>query len=437
MKAAQTPKLAVALLAVVVAACSSGAPSTKRVVATRASAGPGASAKPVVAVASPAVRPLPSPTATPDGRLAGTLAIDARYAVDVGAALLSDAGGGLVANNGGNILSNNGGGIISEHGGAFRLLAVAARPAVGTVLPVAGMQVTATLMTTGVVLGQPSFTDARGEFRLAVPDDQAGNVVLRAELPAAVSAALRGDRRLQYEDVTFLAKAERQEATRNPIDEDTAVIYRYLREDFGARLDDMLIRPDATELFKQIDRSLPGGGAILRAPLELMRAKARELGYVTLPAAKRLPAARQIADLALGDVDLGAVKTNVGGTGWDGATDELAVPIMIDTMRQVRLGATTKLAVDAHFFDGRPYITPGTAILRPSDLCDFVVRVLFAGSEPDAVVKLDPVLVDLGIDRKVRYHYTAASNGMIVTLGLNLVNKQDDILKALAAVTAS
>jgi hypothetical protein len=110
---------------------------------------------------------------------------------------------------------------------------------------------------------------------------------------------------------------------------------------------------------------------------------------------------------------------------------------MIETMRIIREGATAKLAANPRFFDGKPYLAAGTQILKPADLCDYVVSVLFAGSEPTAVMKLDPVLADLQVPDavKVRSHFTAAANGMLVTLGFTLVNKQDAILAELEAVS--
>ena len=162
----------------------------------------------LAATASPApvatTRPASSPTTgpvdhslhAPSGQahaVTGTVQLDAGYAVGQGvasvsagvlafgnaAALVANNGGNLIANNGGSLLSNNGGSVvsnnggtliseaggalISEAGGAWRLLADQA-PALGTLLPAAGM----VLEVRDVDTGQPvALKLLRGELLAA------------------------------------------------------------------------------------------------------------------------------------------------------------------------------------------------------------------------------------------------------------------------------
>lgn len=419
-------------------ACSS--PAVKRVAAVAASHKPEAAA----ATAKPAPMPTSAFQVHATGRLAGTVNIDARYAVDVGAAQLAGEAVQLIANNGAAVVSNNGSTIISEHGSGLigktkRRLLADALPALGTLLPAAGMVVTATSMTTGK-LYDTALTDASGVFHLDVPDADKGNVLISAVPPGAAA-----DPRLHYQAVTYLDASQQQAASSNALDEDTAIVYGYLRGHFTNVVYDAINDPDVNDAIKQIGADVdPDTAQLMTSVLVGLRDRARSHGFLALDQDQRRAVAARAADFAIADLRIADVTVNDNATGWTGPADEKALPEMLSLLKQVREAATTKLRGDAHYFDAQPYLQVAGAaapqIQRPSDLCDYLVNVVLASSDPGVSERLDPVLFDLAIgsmdpgsataskpqgENRERLHYMSAVNGMLLALGAAVVTQAD------------
>ena len=164
-----------------------------------------------------------------------------------GGNLVGPDGASLVAAGAGNMVAAGAGNLVGPDGASYRLgpqvpgyrLAQAAAPAFGTQLPAAGMLVWVKSLETGNPVplglgpdGQPAFavfTDAAGRYDVHVPAAQRDTVMVVAEVP------FRNDRRTGYGILAAQLDGERA------IDEDKALVTRYLRLAARTRFDHFLL----------------------------------------------------------------------------------------------------------------------------------------------------------------------------------------------------
>ncbi|MDB5099872.1 MAG: hypothetical protein JWM80_4293 [Cyanobacteria bacterium RYN_339] len=176
-----------------------------------------------------------------------------------GGNIVAQGGGNIVAQGGGNIVAQGGGNIVAQGGGNYRLaqaaeLAVSkAQPAFGTTLPTVGTVISVRSMVTGAPVaignddqGRPVYriySNLAGQFKLFIPQELKGLVVIEARVPK------REDARSIYEIVSGMGD----------IDEDTAVVAKYLRRSFSNKFRSILEllkenRGSANDPFEHPDR---------------------------------------------------------------------------------------------------------------------------------------------------------------------------------------
>lgn len=395
--------------------------------------------------APPTLGPSPSPQAATIA-LRGEVSIDASYVLALGrgqvignngsgvvklsgSTMLDDADIGILSHNGASILSHNGGSLISDKGGTiisqngagYALLDV---PSVGEVLPAEGMGVRALSLTTGKALGPAVATDSHGDYTLTIPASERDNVLVVAQVPGASAAdPILADPRLLYSVTASPGGASQV------LDEDSALVTRYLRQSYSAVLLQFLqSKPGAPLVFTV---PLPAGTqAIAQSLADQLRQEA-----AGVPAASYPALADRLADVALSQVDLAHAHIDATGTPWKGP-DELAVPAMVAIMRAVRTAASAKMSADPHYFDSAPYVLkinaarPAEAayhIVRPSDLGDFTIAVSLSGVASQGVTFVD-ILEDLGLDTSANDHLEATEVGLSEQLALTLVKPQVNAL---------
>jgi hypothetical protein len=154
--------------------------------------------------------------------------------------IVAQGGGNVISGNGSAVISGNGSAIVAQGAGNYRLAQLAvssARPAFGTALPTVGTVITARAMATGAPLpvgvdgqGKPVYaiySNLQGEYTLFVPTDVPGGVVVEARVPK------RDDPRSVYDIVSGVAKD-------GVIDEDSALVAKYLRRTFANKFRSVL-----------------------------------------------------------------------------------------------------------------------------------------------------------------------------------------------------
>jgi hypothetical protein len=357
-----------------------------------------------------------------------------------GAGILSDAGGGLVSNNSGNLVSNNGSGLVSKV--KWRLLQQATSPQAefGTQVPVAGMSVAAVSLRTGKILnGLVVQTDTEGRYTLKVPADLQETFAIHGRVSQTVAGALVDDPRLRY---TVIVPAKH--TTENNIDEDTALVGRYVRLLTKSQMDFLLTDPSLSKDRQQAptinDPQMDAATQTLL--LGVLQDVAKALKDANLPAEKIPQMTQRLADSALAYIDLDAVKIDRQNTAWKDAPDATALQALVATLQQVREAARSKMLQDPSFFDHQDYfqqanadrkaagLTPFT-IRRPSDAVDFIA-IQYVGGDGQTFRKMVPVLASLGLgenytdgSNKIAVQLSAASKSLAIALGLVLVSNTD------------
>lgn len=464
------------------------------------------------ASAAPSAGPTPWPEAWPrlspvKGAFSGTVKLDVGYLVGQGAGLisnngaailgprgdnlladpaiglLSDHGGGLVSNNGSSLVSNNGSSLVSNNGssalapgsvgygllGLGRGLAqaeVAASAevgasgalAVGTVAPVGGMMVTAYSLVDGKPLAPPVLSDAEGRFFFDLPAQLSANLRLEVAPPPQATAKAQADERLRY---PTLAAQTRLAGV--PVDEDTAQAAQSLAKVFRNQVRAMFVTEDVSEIIEQIGVSLEGPtGPIVTSTVTGLRNKALAVGYPSWSYPRQMAAATRVGDLLLADLDLGTLSNNTK-TGYDGPIVP-ALPVVLDTMRLLREGATPILREDPKAFETAPFVQeqsatnatlglPPVRIVKPSDYGALAGEAVLSDLTPGAMAGLDRMLafVKQGelVNRTrvsdgatvqvnlVRLKHVAAANGLLVALAVELVKKQEQAKALLDEAAAS
>jgi hypothetical protein len=367
--------------------------------------------------------------------LAGTIAIDAAYAVAVGGSvvsnngsqilaagggtlnggtLISDKGAGVVASGGGNVIAN---GLISDKGAGRALLADAAL-ATGTVLPAAGMRLHVQNLLDGkpVALGsspdgQPVYaiySNAEGRYEVYVPKGLARNVLVVAEAP-------QQDPRLSYNLVV-----NPQATSSQAIDEDTSLVSRFVRDSFRGKVQEVLSAPNfddptfLTATFPTIAK-FPAYGELIKTAAAHFRAKVTQN---QIPASKLPAVAAAASDAMIAFVDLGNTKVLNDGTKWSGSQDEPAIPAMAGVLKHVR-EAVIKQGLPA--VQALPFLKDAAQpveIKKPTDLAAFMVNTYLTSTNPEVFNKIRDVFSAIGAPDQDVDHLFAADNGVVIQLGI-------------------
>jgi hypothetical protein len=331
----------------------------------------------------------PSPKPADKTMLSGLLKMDAHYVISAGGGNVISAGGGnvisagggnVISAGGGNVISAGGGNVISAGGGNYRVLADV-KVSVGTVLPAKGMVVVPVSLTTGKPVGEAVFTDERGHYEIAIPKGLAENVRIVAAVPGkSASDPIVANRRLQY--AVIAAPDAGEDVT---IDEDTALITRYLR---------VIIRHQTRNSIQaSVWTSDEQAQAYDQATLKL-RAKATAIGLLGLPEERQLAVYERFTDILMASARLDTLKN---------ASDKPIVPMLVGMLRDIREAATTKLIASPTFFAEQDYIKNQSGegcvheIVKPADVGDFLVFKHLYRADLAALKVASEVAASLGL----------------------------------------
>lgn len=449
------------------------APRTQASASPRATPAPAATPSVVpLAVVTPAVAPsglalvAPPKLLRPTGSvavLAGSVVVDARFAIaQGGATLLTDAGTTLVAvagasvlsHNGGQVLSHNGGQVLSHNGslvvaagdgnvivpaGAglvaaggmnsqnggglvaagglnYGLLQAAAsaepQPAPGTELPAAGMIVSIVDLRSGkqIALGQDAagkpvyevYTNAKGAFELYVPAELQGTVRVDARVPGA------SDPRLAY---AVLVPPGGQPAT---IDEDTALVTRFLIDSWRGRMTQLMVKlvqdpPLADDaILKGLyagagDENLIAIQAVLGPLLGELRTALKGAGLKDAVAIDK--AAARVAGAVLGHADLPGVRSRpilVPGitVNEDPVLDVFkAIVAVAREKAAAQMASAEQAGGSAAFLRSLPFQAAAGRILRPVDVPAYVVAEALSDEQDIQKLAAVPYFQALGISK--------------------------------------
>jgi hypothetical protein len=296
--------------------------------------------------------------------------------------------------------------------------------ALGDLLPVSGMRVTAVSLLDGKPLGDPVVSDAQGRYKVEVPESLAGNMLLQARVPK------NEDVRLQYDLVT------KPDAAQQTFDEDAAVVTRFLQQCYVGKIDELLLNGS-----KALERggtyfNIINANPFLKPVLEELIGVMEKAGTKDLPEADRLALANRLSNILLYHFDLQGAQTLNDGTGWRGPA-EPALPVMRQVLLQFREAATAKMRENPKFFETQPYMVaaneaakaagqPPYVIKKPSDLGDFVVKALFfVQTTTSRVTTMRGVAASIGIPDDPVYHFDAAVTGLTNSIGFTLITNAE------------
>jgi sugar lactone lactonase YvrE len=435
-----------------------------------------------------AAKPKPSPSvtvaATPNGpdllvapkgdstELSGTIAVDAAYAIEAGAAkivsdnggglvannggsllansgsnmvggdpaqitshlgaaltgkvkLISDHGGGIIANNGGGIIANNGGGIVSDHGGGWRLLDVAG-PA-HKAAPVGGMLVGVQSLTDGAFLPlgvdrngkavYAVYTDAKGAFKVHLPPGMAHNVLVVASIAGTQDTRLAVD---------LLARPTAAKDLQ--VDDATTLVTTYLRRAMIRRVEEV-VDPDPC---MPTLASMGFAGSALAIGLGAYQDLLTGEAYKALPREARRRVLVRLTDALLGQLDVEHAQVAPGlepGAKVTGA----ALPVLKGFMDALEHAAAERLAADPAYFDKAFYVKvanldrrgrPAVQIRKPSDLSEFIVDDFLATNDVPTAIRTEAIMVDLGLPTQWYLDVSAAGGSLIAAMGQTLADAE-------------
>ncbi|MDB5098317.1 MAG: hypothetical protein JWM80_2738 [Cyanobacteria bacterium RYN_339] len=417
-------------LGVLLVACTNPAPVTTSTTGPkRASAKPSATATPVPAPGGLLQRPAGNAL-----EIAGTVQLEASYAVAQGGATLITNNGAsvlqlgdaaLVANNGGNIISNNGGTIISDHAAGlvsqtkdgpalvsqtkdFGLLAAEPLPTIGTVLPAAGLTLGVVDLLTGQLLEVGRGAD--GNPAKAIVTNSAG--AYRAFLPPGTKTSVRvvavgsEDPRLQTNLITS------RPGTSATLDEDTPQVANIVRSVIAIQNYRMMVKkpgePVPNEPFYALlDDKLR---ADVDAGLNKFRERFADLQVSGFTREKNLRIAYRMADVVLAHTDLEGIVTTSGQKPAMDASREVMQALRVRVgevmAKQASLGKdpSAYFAAKAYIKDAAARDQESYAIRKPSDFDDFLIRGVLANPNlsgveaPKAASKVfhDPDVIIVG-----------------------------------------
>jgi hypothetical protein len=360
--------------------------------------------------------------------LSGTVRVDAAYMVKSGGGVVAAGGANVVAAGGANVISAGGSNVISAGGGNYRVAAADA-PAVGTILPVEGMQVQAIDMASGQPIGAPVATDDQGRFTLGVPEGLANNVLLVAQVPGSEDSRLRYD---------LVAAPEKSDTL--AIDEDSATVARYMRRCLVTRLaaflNDETLNGDVERFVELMNLPEFAAKAALPAFKEVQQ-KAKASGVSQLSPAEREPYTQRFADALLARVKLEQMVINPSLHSGDKSITGHAITRMTEVLRLGREAAAVKMKAEPGFFARQDYLKKATrwksGIERPADLGEFVVTEYMGDVTINAFSTMENLYASVGVPlEKTRAVQPAASTITYMVMAVMVFNAEAraDALKA-------
>ncbi|MFN3430245.1 MAG: hypothetical protein ACK46X_09850 [Candidatus Sericytochromatia bacterium] len=444
-----------------------------------------ASKSPVTASPRPQASSKPQQPAVPTVRFSGKIEVDAHYLVSnnagsvisnggasaivlkggglisaKGLGLLSDNGLGLLSDNGLGLIANNSAGLISNNGAGYRLLA-GTTVAVGTILPVKGMAVIPIAMRTGEVVGKPVFTDERGGYTLDLPQSLKGSVRIVARVPVtSKSDPIAEDPRVQYTLVVNAASgasptpaptastaaspspgASAAPVAASTINEDTALVTKYVRSCFAGRIEEMMVTQDIDTTSKQTLAKLKVPEVLLetlKGTFEDINKTAKDVGVAKMSADEVDQIAQRASDVLLSYIDLETLVTDPVELQRpaDWGKKELAVAGMNEVMSMLRDGARAKMTENPAFFETQPYFvaTGGKyQVRKPSDLGDFMVEEYMLSSV-DRGKEVDLVFESVGVPMTEARRLNTICLGILATVGKVLFSNSEAKTEVLAAI---
>ncbi|MNS32907.1 hypothetical protein D3C72_650030 [compost metagenome] len=344
----------------------------------------------------------PSPKPADKSMLSGLLKMDAHYVISAGGGNVISAGGGnvisagggnVISAGGGNVISAGGGNVISAGGGNYRLAAADVKVPVGTILPAKGMVVVPVSLVTGKPVGEAVFTDERGHYEIAIPKGMAENVRIVAAVPGkSATDPIVANRRLQYAVVA--APDAGEDVT---IDEDTALITRYLR---------VIIRHQTRNSIQaSVWTSDEQAKAYDPATLKL-RDKAKAVELIGMPEDRQLAVYERFTDILMASAKLDTLKNDSG---------KPIVPMLVGMLRDIREAATTKLIASPTFFAEQDYIKNQSGegcvheIVKPADVGDFLVFKHLYRADLAALKVASEVAMSLGLASSQNAEFLSAA----------------------------
>jgi hypothetical protein len=413
---------------------------------------------------------------TPSRVLSGQMQLDARYAVGSGnatfishngssvlamGALKLDETGRLITNDGATLIATGGGNVIQLAGGAsaaaphFRLSATASAAPTATpaLAPAAGMVLEAFGLDDGapVPLGVDAnghavfavYTNELGRFEVYVPAARTGTVRLRTHAPG-------NDIHLQYDQLAVGPKA--QDLT---LDEDSALVARYLLRAFRSKLVALLKAPDLDD--PAFDASLfdntlatPAFAQFVRDTAHAFRAR---VVAAKVPAARFDLVAERGAAALLGAIDLDNVTLDVTNTHWDGEKSEPALVALRAIFKQMREDVARVTATDPRFFEHQDYMLKANqaraagqapyTIGKASDLGDFMVENYFATNDPAQLLVAGTVFTSVAPPERAANayrnvdHLFAATSGIAIALATAFISNPDAQKAVYAVIDAT
>lgn len=453
------------MVALAIAGCSLTPSATRVAIGSGKKPATAASTKPVKAAASPSAAPT-----GPMRLVQGTVRIDAHY-------ILSNAAGSLISNNGLSLISDAGGGLISDAGGGLMVVdgksiaigagivsnagagivvsgrtryGLSATPAVavGEVLPVEGMGVVALSLITGQPISVAVRSDKQGGFKLEVPEAIAENIRLVAKVPTAkADDPLQRDRRLEYGLVLSPAGTDARE-----FNEDTRVASRFLRE---SALDKGTFLLGGTELDNDAHFTDPSlSGPVQALVLQMAKEFRQAVKDAQVPASAMPSLVQRVLDVALAYVDLQTIVIDPNNTVWRSApANAKAIPVLAETLAELRMAAAAKMAANPAYFDGKPYMESANTrrlslglsaytIKRPSDFVDFIFDEYVA----DNSIRYDRigiVLDDLGLTAQedgqhlVKSKLSAGGKSIFLKLFMTMMTRPEVKTEIMAQIKAA
>jgi hypothetical protein len=364
-----------------------------------------------------------------------------------GGNIVAAGGGNIVAAGGGNIIAQGGGNAIAPGGGGYELLNrsgfgvladaqastsanastapiagnLAANP-LGTVLSATGMLVSAVSLRTHKYVplgvnkdGKPVYavySNASGSYKVYVPQTEVQNILLVANPPG-----------LQDERTIYNVVSTPTLPDTVAVDEDSALVGRYLRRIAREQINFMLTDPSlAQDRQKEPTIVDPNMDAATKALLlGVLKEIATALNEAHLTAAQVPPMAVRLADVAIANVALDTPISSTN-TAWKDAPNVPAIKQLALILGKLRAEAGRRMATDPKYFDRQPYLLAVNAdrlakhllpleIRRPADFSEFVVTA-YAGADGTRFNQLGPVLDTLGFNEKL----TDGSNAVVTQI---------------------
>lgn len=421
---------------------------------TKASPAPTGAATGAPAIAPALLPRLKAPPGSPIA-LAGTILVDADYAVRVGGArvvsdhgasvlaagplvdgtanavaastdrlvdtdgnpIIANNGSGIVANNGSGLISDRGGSVISNNGGGLtakvKRQLFADAPA-AHVLPAAGMLVGVVGLADGKPVpvgvdpdGKPVFlvySNAQGGYSFHLPAGLAGNVLVVASLPGSPDGRLA---------VNAVVPASVGTAS---VDDTSTQMTRYLRE---GTIEQMASAIDAGTL-DDPDTQDATSSLLLKAFLADVVKGLNEGAMPQLAAPRRRRVLQRFADMLIARTPLQEIPIDTAVH--LGAKPGLAAERLVGIIQGLQANAAATLAKDPHAYDDREYLAIANldrptndrfAIRKAADVADLITRVYFAKSRDGLLEQAEAAYLDLGRE-VVDVRETEAAAGSLV-----------------------